>query len=152
MHREGEGMRAGFYDRAFILWAICCQRESMSFIVSASDLELISHGPLLVFHTRESSHDPGLAAQARPGPWGPAILFHMEYTHLISAGEEFIHTYTHRTKTWYIRCTHMHAHIHTLICTFTKVLSFSRFFSLKLSLSHMHTHTHTSHSQKSSER
>ncbi len=70
------------------------ERERASFTVSASDLELISHGPLLEFHTPESSHDPGLAAQARPRPQGPAILFHMGYTHLVLAGEKFIHTHT----------------------------------------------------------
>lgn len=70
-------------------------RERVSFTVSASDLELISHGPLLEFHTPECSHDPGLAAEARPRPQGPAILFHMGYTHLILAGEKFIHTHTH---------------------------------------------------------
>lgn len=64
----------------------CCQRKSMSFIVSAIDPELMSHGPLLVFHTPESSHDPVLAAEAGPRPPGPATLFHAEHTDLILAG------------------------------------------------------------------
>lgn len=63
-----------------------CRRKSMSFIVSTIDPEPISHGPLLVFHTPESSHDPVLAAEASPRPPGPAILFHMEYTDLILVG------------------------------------------------------------------
>lgn len=67
------------------------KRVCVCFAASAGDLELISHGPLLEFHTPESSHDPGLAAQARPRPQGPAILFHMGYTHLVLAGEESIH-------------------------------------------------------------
>lgn len=64
-----------------------CQRKSMSFIVSATDPELISHGPLLVFHTPESSHDPVLAAVASPRPPGPAILFHVEHTDPVLAGK-----------------------------------------------------------------
>lgn len=59
----------------------------MSFIVSAIDPELISHGPLLVFHTPESSHDPVLAAEASPRPPGAAILFHAEHIDLILAGK-----------------------------------------------------------------
>lgn len=110
------------YSMIYLLSERERERETMFFIVSASDLELISHGPLLVFHTPESSHDPGLAAQTRPGPQGPAILFHMGCTHLIMAGEKSIHTYTNAQNMI------QKAHTHTHWCTFTKVLSFSRFF------------------------
>lgn len=49
-----------FYD---VLVARERKKERVPFFAtSASDLELISHGPLLEFHTPESSHDPGLAA------------------------------------------------------------------------------------------
>lgn len=51
----------------------------MSFNVSASDLELISHGPR-EFLTLESSHDHELSVRARPVARGPAILFHVGYT------------------------------------------------------------------------
>lgn len=74
----------------------------MSFAESVSDLKLISHRPVLEFHTPESSHDPGLVAQARPRPQGPDILFHMGSTHFVLADEKFIHTYTnskHETHT-----------------------------------------------------
>lgn len=71
-------------------------RASVSFTVSVSDLELIPHGPLLEFHTPET-HDSGLAAQARPRPQGPAILFHMGYTHLLLAGKKIIHTHPLKT-------------------------------------------------------
>lgn len=108
MDRAGEGMGEGSFEfmTVHLFYELCVakqkererEREGVSFNVSASDLELISHGPLLEFHTPESSHDPGLAAQARPRPQGPAILFHMGYTHLILAGEKSIHTHT-RTHT-----------------------------------------------------
>ena len=83
-----------------------CQIKSVSFIVSPIDLELMSHGPLLVFHTPESSHDPVLAAEAGPRPPGPAILFHTEYTDLILAGKKKS-THTHQAH------THKQTHTHT---------------------------------------
>lgn len=98
-------------------------RVSVSFTVNASDLELIFHRPLLEFHTPESSHDPGLAAQERPRPQESEIVFHMGHTYLIWAGEKFIHTSAHTLDG----------------CTFTKVLSFSLFCSLALTLKHTHT-------------
>lgn len=54
-------------------------KERVSFNVSASDLELISHGRR-EFLTLESSHDHELSAQARPVVRGPAILFRVGYT------------------------------------------------------------------------
>lgn len=72
-----------------LVYGLFVVSECLSLCVS--DLELISHGPLLEFHTPESSHDPGLAAQASPRPQGPPTLFHMGYTHL---AEKFIHTHS----------------------------------------------------------
>lgn len=72
-----------------VLEFMTAQLHCMSYLLSesaiecASDLELISHGPLLEFHTPESSHDPGPAAQAKPRPKGPQTRFHMGYTHLV---------------------------------------------------------------------
>lgn len=111
---RGSGDRSFEFMTVHLVYGlfVARRRESVSFTVSASDLELISHGPLLEFHTPESSHDPGLAAQARPRPQGPAILFHMGYTHLILAGEKFIHTHVHTHTKHDTQSTHMLVYIH----------------------------------------
>lgn len=113
----------------------------MSFIVSAIDPQLISHGPLLVFHTPESSHDPVLAAEAGPRPPGAAILFHG--THRPDIGrerEKKKHAFTYSTSKHDMDGTHIHRS--ALLVTLQK-------------LTHTHilcTHAHASHSQKSLER
>lgn len=82
-----------------------------SVIQCASDLELISHGPLLEFHTPESSHDPSLAAQAKPRPQGPHTLFHMGYTHLVV---KFRHIVLYRSSSSFFFLPALaHAHKHT---------------------------------------
>lgn len=114
-----------------------CQRKSMSFIVSAIDPELMSHGPLLVFHTPESSHDPVLAAEAGPRPPGSAILFHTEYTDLKLAWKK-IHAFVYSPPKRDIGGTHSpkwppchtfpkHTHTYTHMDTHTF-------------LAHMHIH------------
>lgn len=108
-----------------------CQRKSMSFIVSATDPELMSHGPLLVFHTPECSHDPVLAAEAGPKPPGPAILFHAESTGLILAWKK-IHAFMYSTPKHDIEGTHIHQ----------SALLVTRFQSVR---THIHTHTYCLH-------
>lgn len=84
-----------------------------SVIQCASDLELISHGPLLEFHTPESSHDPSLAAQAKPRPQGPHTLFHMGYTHLVV---KFRHIVLYRSSSsfFFFACFSTRTQTHTL--------------------------------------
>lgn len=108
-----------------------CQRESMSFIVSAIDPQLIPHGPLLVFHTPESSHDPVLAAEAGPRPPGAAILF--QGTHRPDIGRQMKkkkHAFTYRTAKHAIDGTHIHRS--ALLVTLQN-------------LPHTHTHTFFAH-------
>lgn len=115
------GDRFGVYDTAFSHRAVWLQ-EKVSFAVS--DPELISHRPVLEFHTPESSHDPGLAAQARPGPQGPAILFHMG-----------IHTY------WQIRNSYTNSKYDTHTKSAHALDVHSQVPSLLFS--HIDTYTHT---------
>lgn len=132
------------YESAFIPWAICCQRER----------EYVFHcecewpGADLSWATPSVSHPrkltwPWVGCPGKARASGTCYpVPHGIHTSYIGRRERHPYIHTHTTKTWYIR----HTHTHTYWCTFTKVLSFSCFFSSKLTHKHTHTlrtHTHT---------